>query len=155
MVFGQSLEIPLILLRSKRTKFSWDNTALVPYKRNVDEILVYQLENRTDIMQTTTKIKLTYFNLRGRAEPSRLILAYAGVDFDDCRVTSEEWQKLKPSKFLRNLNLFSLVVKFTATFKEVYFSYIYVWFISYLKWSNCRRIVKLLSNFCCSFTFCY
>ena len=51
-------------------------------------------------MQTTTKVKLTYFNLRGRAEPARLILAYAGVDFDDCRVTSEEWQKLKPSKFL-------------------------------------------------------
>merc|ERR1712021_40491 len=49
-----------------------------------------------DIMQTTTKVKLTYFNLKGRAEPARLILAYAGVDFDDCRVTSEEWQKLKP-----------------------------------------------------------
>ena len=89
-------------------------------------------------MQTTTKIKLTYFNLRGRAEPSRLILAYAGVDFDDCRVTSEEWQKLKPSKFLQNFNLFILVMEFTATFKEVYFSYIHVWFISYLKWSNWR-----------------
>merc|ERR1711997_951634 len=48
------------------------------------------------IMQTTTKIKLTYFNLRGRAEPARLILAHAGVDFEDCRITSEEWQTLKP-----------------------------------------------------------
>ena len=75
-------------------------------------------------MQTTTKIKLTYFNLRGRAEPARLILAYAGVDFDDCRVTSEEWQKLKPSKFLQNFNLFSLVMEFTASFKDVYFFYI-------------------------------
>ena len=75
-------------------------------------------------MQTTTKIKLTYFNLRGRAEPARLILAYAGVDFDDCRVTSEEWQKLKPCKFLQNFNLFSLVMEFTASFKEVYFFYI-------------------------------
>jgi hypothetical protein len=72
-------------------------------------------------MQTTTKIKLTYFNLKGRAEPARLILAYAGVDFDDCRVTSEEWQKLKPSKFLQNFNLFSSVMEFKATFKEVFF----------------------------------
>ena len=74
-------------------------------------------------MQTTTKIKLTYFNLRGRAEPARLILAYAGVDFDDCRVTSEEWQKLKPSKFRQNFNLFSLVMEFIATLKELYFFY--------------------------------
>merc|ERR1712029_77082 len=50
----------------------------------------------TIIMETTTKIKLTYFNLRGRAEPSRLILAYAGVDFEDHRITHEEWPKLKP-----------------------------------------------------------
>ena len=107
----------------------------MPYKRNVDEILVYQLENSTDIMQTTTKIKLTYFNLRGRAEPSRLILAYAGVDFEDCRVTSEEWQKLKPSKFLQNFNLHSLIVELTVTFN---FFYIYVRFISYLKCSNWR-----------------
>ena len=76
-------------------------------------------------MQTTTKIKLTYFNLRGRAEPARLILAYAGVDFDDCRVTSEEWQKLKPSKFLRNLNLFSLVVNIYSYFqRSVFFLYL-------------------------------
>ena len=75
-------------------------------------------------MQTTTKVKLTYFNLKGRAEPARLILAYAGVDFDDCRVTSEEWQKLKPSKFLQNINLFSLVIEFTATLRKVYFFFI-------------------------------
>ena len=44
------------------------------------------------------KIKLTYFNGRGRAEVSRLMLAYKGVDYEDCRVAGEEWQKLKPSK---------------------------------------------------------
>ena len=76
-------------------------------------------------MQTTTKIKLTYFNLRGRAEPARLILAYAGVDFDDCRVTSEEWQKLKPSKFLQNFNLFSLVYGIYSYFqRSVFFLYL-------------------------------
>ena len=34
-----------------------------------------------------TSIKLTYFDARGRAETSRLILAYAGVDYQDERIT--------------------------------------------------------------------
>lgn len=40
--------------------------------------------------------KLTYFNTEGRAEPIRLILAQAGVQFEDKRVTKEEWLELKP-----------------------------------------------------------
>merc|ERR1711936_570142 len=48
------------------------------------------------------KVKLTYFNLRGRAEPSRLLLAYGGIKFEDCRLTPafedpKEWLKLKPN----------------------------------------------------------
>ena len=42
------------------------------------------------------KIKLTYFNLRGRAEASRLMLAYKGVEYEDCRITNEQWAALKP-----------------------------------------------------------
>ena len=42
-------------------------------------------------------IKLTYFNTTGRAELSRLILAYAGVDFNDERVNFEEFAAMKPS----------------------------------------------------------
>ena len=49
-------------------------------------------------MQTTPKIKLTYFNGKGRTEPARLILAYAGVDYEDCRIEFADWPKLKPSK---------------------------------------------------------
>ena len=33
------------------------------------------------------KIKVTYFNLRGRAEPVRLLLAYGGLQYEDCRIT--------------------------------------------------------------------
>merc|ERR1711892_145214 len=40
-------------------------------------------------------IKLTYFNLKGRAELARLILAQAGVDYEDCRIQGEEWAELK------------------------------------------------------------
>ena len=43
-------------------------------------------------------IKLVYFNLRGRAEAARFTLAQAGVDYEDVRVTREEWVKLKPGK---------------------------------------------------------
>jgi len=42
-------------------------------------------------------IKLTYFNLRGRAESARLILAYAGAKYQDNRITGEEFSLIKPS----------------------------------------------------------
>lgn len=42
-------------------------------------------------------IKLTYFDARGRAETVRLVLAYAGVEYEDKRVTGEEFGALKPS----------------------------------------------------------
>ena len=48
------------------------------------------------------KVKLTYFNLRGRAEVSRLLLAYGGIEYEDCRLKPgfedpTEWMKLKPT----------------------------------------------------------
>ena len=42
------------------------------------------------------KIKLTYFNARGRAEVSRLMLAHKGVDYEDCRISRDQWPELKP-----------------------------------------------------------
>ena len=43
-------------------------------------------------------MKLIYFNLKGRAELARLILAQAEVGYEDCRISREEWQTVKPSK---------------------------------------------------------
>ena len=38
-------------------------------------------------LEMPSTIKLTYFDARGRAETSRLILAYANVHFEDERLT--------------------------------------------------------------------
>ena len=42
-----------------------------------------------------TDIKLSYFDARGRAEISRLILAYAGVRYTDQRLTGEQFASVK------------------------------------------------------------
>lgn len=39
--------------------------------------------------------KLTYFSGRGFAEPTRMIFAQAGVEFEDVRMTRETWPALK------------------------------------------------------------
>merc|ERR1711962_1895763 len=57
--------------------------------------------NQTPVPNRTTPmspsgIKLTYFNARGRAEPARLILAQAGIEYEDIRIEREEWAALKP-----------------------------------------------------------
>ena len=51
-------------------------------------------------------------------------------------------------------NFFSTMV-LVFTLVSYFFSDLLVRFISYLKFSNWRRISKLLSNFGCLFTFCY
>ncbi|XP_012269130.2 glutathione S-transferase-like [Athalia rosae] len=41
--------------------------------------------------------KLTYFPIKGLAEPIRFLLSYGSVEFEDVRVNREDWPKLKPS----------------------------------------------------------
>ncbi|KAI1700930.1 glutathione S-transferase 1 [Ditylenchus destructor] len=41
--------------------------------------------------------KLTYFDFRGLGETARFILHYADVDFEDNRITKEEWEAIKPT----------------------------------------------------------
>jgi prostaglandin-H2 D-isomerase / glutathione transferase len=42
-------------------------------------------------------IKLTYFDIEGVAEPIRLALLLAGIEFDDVRVQFPEWSSIKES----------------------------------------------------------
>jgi glutathione S-transferase len=42
-------------------------------------------------------IKLTYFDIEGAAEPIRLALVLAGVDFEDERLAFSDWPAMKPS----------------------------------------------------------
>ncbi|NXB27798.1 HPGDS synthase, partial [Eulacestoma nigropectus] len=41
--------------------------------------------------------KLTYFNLRGRAEISRYLFAYSGKKYEDHRIEVADWPKIKPT----------------------------------------------------------
>ncbi|XP_059155477.1 glutathione S-transferase 4-like [Physella acuta] len=43
------------------------------------------------------KLRLIYFDFRGRAEIARLLLAAAGKEYDDVRYTMEEWPRIKPT----------------------------------------------------------
>ncbi|CAD7700302.1 unnamed protein product [Ostreobium quekettii] len=42
-------------------------------------------------------LELTYFDTKGRAEPIRLALYIGGIQFEDKRVTGEQFASLKPS----------------------------------------------------------
>jgi hypothetical protein len=41
-------------------------------------------------------MKLYYFDLYAKAEPLRMMLGRAGVQYEDIRVTGDSWKALKP-----------------------------------------------------------
>ena len=43
------------------------------------------------------KPQLVYFDIRGRAEPIRLLLAHMEVEYEDFQVTLESWPEIKPN----------------------------------------------------------
>ncbi len=53
-----------------------------------------------------SKPQITYFDVRGRAEPIRLLLEEAGVEYDDIQITPTQWQELKPKMPFGQLPMF-------------------------------------------------
>lgn len=53
--------------------------------------------------------KLTYFNTRGLAEATRFLFKYGGIDFEDNRITKEEWPQLKDSLYFW-LSVFCFII---------------------------------------------
>ena len=47
------------------------------------------------ILTQVPSIRLTYFDLKGRAELARLCFVYGGVGFVDRRITMEKWAEVK------------------------------------------------------------
>jgi hypothetical protein len=45
-----------------------------------------------------SKYKLLYFDGKGRGEPIRLLFHIIGVEFEDVRLSDEEWETVKQSK---------------------------------------------------------
>lgn len=43
--------------------------------------------------------KLFYFNITALAEPIRMLFSYGKVEFEDIRISNEEWPALKESKW--------------------------------------------------------
>ncbi|XP_077290879.1 glutathione S-transferase-like [Arctopsyche grandis] len=43
------------------------------------------------------KYVLSYFNVKALAEPIRLLLSYGNIDFEDRRISKEDWPKFKAS----------------------------------------------------------
>uniref|UniRef100_A0A0K0FQV4 glutathione transferase n=1 Tax=Strongyloides venezuelensis TaxID=75913 RepID=A0A0K0FQV4_STRVS len=50
-----------------------------------------------------TNYTLIYFGVRGYGEPARLMLKYAGVDFEDKIVDMKDWPKMKPTMPFKQL----------------------------------------------------
>ncbi|CAH8651317.1 unnamed protein product [Schistosoma intercalatum] len=48
-------------------------------------------------MMTGDHIKVIYFNGRGRAESIRMTLVAAGVNYEDERISFQDWPKIKPT----------------------------------------------------------
>lgn len=51
----------------------------------------------------TPKLKLTYFNIKARAEPTRLALHIGGIPFEDVRIEHSAWPAMKASMPLGQL----------------------------------------------------
>lgn len=63
------------------------------------------------------KYVLIYFDVRGRGEPTRLLFKAAGVEFEDRRLSFEEWGKAEKEKLKSGESSMTDVLKRPAKVK--------------------------------------
>lgn len=64
------------------------------------------------------KYKLTYFDFTGLGEPIRFLLSYGGLDFEDHRVTKDDWPSFKHSKLGYKFHIYQIIIDKTFNFLE-------------------------------------
>ncbi|RUS87374.1 hypothetical protein EGW08_004828 [Elysia chlorotica] len=64
-----------------------------------------------------SKVKLTYFDIRGRGELARLVMVAAKKDYDDVRVQFPDWPKLKAGLY-GSTNLEGLMIDQIVQLRE-------------------------------------
>lgn len=57
-------------------------------------------EESKTYLWTMSSYKLIYFDLMARAEPVRYMFELAGVEYEDNRVSQDQWKEIKASKCL-------------------------------------------------------
>merc|ERR1712055_132488 len=70
------------------------------------QLIEHRRSSNSSFEKTRPTMKITYFDIRGRAETARLVLAYAEVSFEDDRLPfppNEVWAAKKPSVTLGQL----------------------------------------------------
>ena len=82
--------------------------------------------------------KLTYFNLRGLAEQSRLLFALAGKEYEDERIDREKWPELKQSKYHKKMYTCLVGIYFVCSKEKFKRSddFNFPWLIRYFKWDS-------------------
>lgn len=59
--------------------------------------MTFRIRKKTANKSKMPNYKLIYFNGKGRAEIARFIFAHTGVQYEDVRVTGDEFGKMKPT----------------------------------------------------------
>ncbi|GJQ68763.1 putative glutathione S-transferase, C-terminal domain [Trypoxylus dichotomus] len=60
----------------------------------ISAILSQLSESSLDMTPST---KITYFDIKGLGEPIRLLLKYGQIEFEDIRISREDWPQIKPT----------------------------------------------------------
>lgn len=91
----------LLLKQGTRYQLCAQQSFFVHSSKNDPESERWLLTRKNWTMPT---YKLSYFNFTGLGEPARFILSYAGIDFEDNRISVEDWPQYKPRKHNRNVS---------------------------------------------------